>query len=224
MIASTIPFPLASLAEAVSASWDFLLKGGLFMIPLALTSLVGLTAILYKWLSLAGRRVMPEPLVRDVVRLAELEAAGQAAPLMAAIAKGDSTLARLAQVAMRHRGMPQRDIVFAVEASAREESSRLHAGIGVLDIVITVAPLLGLLGTASGLVTIFQGLSDSADHLAIARGIAKALNTTIFGLAIAVPCVVAHGYFTRRIEVLTASLESLLADLAHAIQKPRNDD
>jgi biopolymer transport protein ExbB len=79
-----------------------------------------------------------------------------------------------------------------------------------------------LLGTASGLVTIFQGLSDSADHLAIARGIAKALNTTIFGLTIAVPCVVAHGYFTRRIEVLTARLESLLADLAHVCQRASN--
>jgi biopolymer transport protein ExbB len=63
------------------------------------------------------------------------------------------------------------------------------------------------------LVTIFQGLSDAADHLAIARGIAEALNTTIFGLAIAVPCVIAHGYFTRRIELLTVRLESLLADL-----------
>ena len=133
--------------------------------------------------------------------------------------KGDSTLARLAAVAVRHRGKPQRDIILSVEASAREETSRLHAGIGVLDIVITVAPLLGLLGTASGLVTIFQGLGDNSDQSAIARGIAIALNTTIFGLAIAVPCVVAHGYFTRRIEVLTARLESLLADLAHDCQK-----
>ena len=60
-----------------------------------------------------------------------------------------------------------------------------------------------------------------SDQVADARSvIAVALNTTIFGLAIAVPCVVAHGYFTRRIEVLTARLESLLADLAHACQKP----
>ena len=125
-------------------------------------------------------------------------------------------------MAVRHRGKPQQDIVLAVEASAREETSRLHAGIGVLDIVITVAPLLGLLGTASGLVAIFEGLGESADHIAIARGIAMALNTTIFGLAIAVPCVVAHGYFTRRIEVFTARLESLLADLAQVCQRPAN--
>ncbi|MGA0845250.1 MAG: MotA/TolQ/ExbB proton channel family protein, partial [Luteolibacter sp.] len=124
--------------------------------------------------------------------------------------------ARLAAVAWRHQGSPPQEITLAVEAAAREESSRLHAGIGVLDIVITIAPLLGLLGTASGLVTIFDGLSDAADHLAIARGIAVALNTTIFGLAIAVPCVVAHGYFTRRIEVFTARLESLLADFSQA--------
>ena len=77
-----------------------------------------------------------------------------------------------------------------------------------------------MLGTASGLVRIFQGLGDNSDHLAIARGIAEALTTTIVGLAIAVPCVVAHGYFIRRIEMLTARLESLLTDLAHVCEKP----
>jgi biopolymer transport protein ExbB len=69
---------------------------------------------------------------------------------------------------------------------------------------------LGLLGTASGLVTIFQGLGETTDYLAIARGIAEALSTTIFGLAITVPCVVAHSYFMRRIERLTARMESIL--------------
>src|SRR5690606_33502233 len=101
------------------------------------------------------------------------------------------------------------------EASAREETVHLHAGIGALDVVITVAPLLGLLGTASGLVVIFQGLGETTDHLAIARGIAEALNTTIAGLAIAVPCVIAHSYFSRRVETLTARLEGLLAELVH---------
>ncbi len=213
-----------SAADALRTSWDFLLKGGLFMIPLAATSIVGMTAVLYKFLSLSRNRVIPDELAGKVARFQEIIAADRTEPVLREFEAGGSTLARLANVAVRHRGRPQRDIILAVEASAREETSRLHAGIGVLDIVITVAPLLGLLGTASGLVTIFQGLSDSADHLAIARGIAKALNTTIFGLAIAVPCVVAHGYFTRRIEVLTARLESLLADLAHVCQKAANKD
>lgn len=212
------PDSLASVSEAFHASWDFMTRGGLFMIPLALTALAGMTAILFKFLSLSRQRVIPDQLAFKLSRLQELESAGQDAELEAELRHGQSSLARLAEVALRHRDQSQRDIFVAVEASAREESSRLHAGIGVLDVVITVAPLLGLLGTASGLVTIFDGLSDSADYMAIALGIAKALNTTIFGLAIAVPCVVAHGYFTRRIEVLTARLESLLADLAQACQ------
>lgn len=208
-----------SAADAIKTSWDFLLQGGLFMIPLGITSIIGMTAILYKFLSLSRRRVIPDALARKVAGFSELAAADRIESVLEEFEKGDSTLARLAAVAVRHRGKPQRDIILSVEASAREETSRLHAGIGVLDIVITVAPLLGLLGTASGLVTIFQGLGENSDQSAIARGIAIALNTTIFGLAIAVPCVIAHGYFTRRIEVLTARLESLLADLAHDCQK-----
>ena len=206
-------------ADALQSSWDFLIKGGLFMIPLALTSIVGMTAILYKFLSLARSRVIPDKLVRAIDNFEELDATQRAEPVLRELELGRSTLARLAQVAHRHRGKPQADIVLSIEAAAREEASRLHAGISVLDVCITVAPLLGLLGTASGLVTIFQGLGSNYDAAIIARGIAIALNTTIFGLAIAVPCVVAHGYFTRRIEVLTARLESMLADFSLVCQK-----
>lgn len=204
--------PFIALADPVQTSWEFLTKGGIFMLPLGLAALGGLTAILFKFLSLSRGRVMPDTLALKINRGAKLDDIEREAH------EGGSTLARLVRVAMRHRDKPPGDIILAVEASAREEASRLHAGIGVLDVVITVAPLLGLLGTASGLIAIFDGLGDSADYMAIALGIAKALNTTIFGLAIAVPCVVAHGYFTRRIEVFTARLEALLAELASACQ------
>lgn len=120
---------------------------------------------------------------------------------------------------IKHRGKPREEIIQSVEAASREENVRLHSGIGVLDIVITVAPLLGLLGTASGLVTIFRGLGETNDNSRIALGIAEALYTTIFGLAIAVPCVIAHGYFLRKIEILTARLEILLSDLVSACQR-----
>jgi len=87
-----------------------------------------------------------------------------------------------------------------------------------LDVVITVAPLLGLLGTASGLVQVFGGLGDNANHTAIALGIGEALNTTIVGLAISVPAVVAQGWFQRRIDTMAARLEVLLTRLVHALE------
>lgn len=208
-----------SNGDALRGVWNFMDKGGIFMIPLCLTSVVGVTAILYKCFALSAARVIPRTLERQVAGFEDLVTRDRVEPVLAEFEKGASTLARLASVAVRHRGKPQRDIILAVESAAREEAARLHSGIGVIDVVITVAPLLGLLGTASGLVTIFEGLGDSTDQTTIARGIAEALNTTIFGLAIAVPCVVAHSYFTRRIEVISARLESLIADLAHVCQR-----
>lgn len=209
----------ATLEHGPQVTWAFLQKGGPFMIPLALAFLVAMVAIFYKFLALSRSRVVPESLARDVAQFEDHITSDREEPIVAKFEKGESTLARLAAVVVKNRGKPQAEIVKAVETSSREETAHLHAGIGVLDVVITVAPLLGLLGTASGLVTIFEGLGETTDHLAIARGIAEALNTTIFGLTIAVPCVIAHGYFTRRIEVQTARLETLLADLAAVCQK-----
>jgi biopolymer transport protein ExbB len=158
-----------------------------------------------------------------VTQFQERLIADKTEPILKELENGKSTLARLAAVVLKHRGKSRSEISHVVESAAREEILHLHAGIAVLDTIITIAPLLGLLGTASGLVRIFQGLGDNSDHLAIARGIAEALTTTIFGLAIAVPCVIAHGYFIRHIEKLTGRLESLLTGLSAVCEKPNSN-
>jgi biopolymer transport protein ExbB len=94
----------------------------------------------------------------------------------------------------------------------------------VIDVVIAVAPLLGLLGTASGLVVVFSGLEAEADRVTIALGIGRALKTTIVGLAIAVPAIIAHGFFQRRIDTLAARLEVLLTKLAHVCERTARPD
>lgn len=207
----------------INIVWDFLEKGGIFMIPLGLTSVAGMMAILYKLLSLSNNRVIPPALVQELNQFPQRMAAEKMEPIFREFKNGESTLARLCAVVIKHRGKSRAEITHAVESAAREETFHLHAGIAVLDTIITIAPLLGLLGTASGLVRIFQGLGDNSDHLAIARGISEALTTTIVGLAIAVPCVIAHGYFIRRIEMLTGRLESLLADLVSGSEKPNSN-
>lgn len=212
-------FLAATEADGLRAAMDFLSKGGIFMIPLAVTSIAGTMAILYKFLSLSRGRVIPPALVRELEQFEERLVTHDPEALMKRIDQKSSTLGRLAAVVFKHRGKPRSEITHAVESAAREETVHLHAGIAVIDVIITIAPLLGLLGTASGLVTIFQGLGDNSDHLVIARGISEALTTTIVGLAIAVPCVVAHGYFIRRIEMLTARLETLLSGLTSVCER-----
>ena len=66
---------------------------------------------------------------------------------------------------------------------------------------------------------VFGGLGDSSNHTAIALGIGRALNTTIVGLAISIPAVVAQGWFQRRIDTMAARMEVLLTRLAHAFER-----
>jgi biopolymer transport protein ExbB len=215
------PSLLAATAEikGLQQVWKFFDDGGFFMVLLAACSVVAVAVIVFKLLSLRRGAVIPDGLAQAVDRYGE-RAGGDLAGKE--LEQGRSTLARLCAVALRNRGKSREEITEAVQAAAREEIVHLHAGMTALDVVITVAPLLGLLGTASGLVVVFGGLGDSSDHTAVALGIGRALNTTIVGLAISVPAVVAQGWFQRRIDTMAARLEVLLTRLAHAFeQSPR---
>src|SRR2546430_10360758 len=79
-----------------------------------------------------------------------------------------------------------------------------------------IAPLLGLIGAVSGLVHVFShlGLSSGAsDTRQIALGIAEALNATVFGLSIAVPTLIGFSYFSRKVEVMSVEMETLVVEL-----------
>jgi len=206
-------------SSAVQQVWKFFSDGGLFMALLGVCSVVAVAAIFFKILTLRRESIIPEGLAREVDDFEARIRKGNVEAVLGEFEEGKSTLARLSAVAVRHRGKPQSEIAEAVQAVAREEVVHMTAGMTALDVVVTVAPLLGLLGTASGLVVVFGGLGDTADHTAIARGIGRALNTTIVGLAIAVPVVVAQGWFQRRIDTMAARLEVLLTKLGHVCER-----
>lgn len=208
----------SSWHDSLDAIWKFATEGGLFMIPLMITSFIGVSVVAYKALALSRGRVVPNDLADKIRNLHADDGRALIDPLLAEFQRGQSTLARLGAVAGRLRGQQEADIIRAVEGASREEILHLHGGIQMLDVIITVAPLLGLLGTSTGLVTIFKGLGETSDHVVVARGIAEALKSTIFGLAIAVPAIFAHSIFTRKIETLTIRLEALLAHLADVLK------
>jgi biopolymer transport protein ExbB len=212
------------LAEAspgvIEQVGEFFGEGGFFMILLGLTSVVAVAAILFKFLTLARGRILPPGLVVEVEEFEAIIREGRSGPVVETFEKGESGLARLCAMAVRHRGKPQSEIAEAVQAMARSEIVRLHSGMTAIDVVISVAPLLGLLGTASGLVVVFSGLgTENADWFKITAGIGRALNTTIVGMAIAVPAIIAQGFFQRRIDTYAARLEVLLTGVAHVCER-----
>ena len=183
------------------------------MFLLVLCSIAALTVIILKALTLTRLKILPDRLGQEVEKFEEHLEAGTLSDLQQEFSKGENSLSRLCSVALRNAGRTQGEVQEAVQSSAREEIVRMHSGMPVLEVVITIAPLLGLLGTASGLVTVFADLDDKE---IIGLGIAKALSTTIVGIAIAVPSVIAQSYFSRKIETLSARLEVLLGRVVSA--------
>ncbi len=204
---------LAQMPEALQSVTGFFTKGGLFMWPLLACSIVAVTTIILRIFALREKHVLPVTIESEMERLAP----GGSAERLARIVHHDpSSLARLVRVALQHLRWPRADNVEAVQARARYEMVRLERGLVVLEVVVGIAPLIGLIGTVSGLIHVFASLglsAGSADAKRIALGISEALSTTIFGLGIAVPSLIAFVYFSKKVEVMAVEMESLVTDL-----------
>lgn len=183
------------------------------MFFLALCSLVAVTVIILKMITLTRKNILPDRLELEVEKFEEHLEAGTLTELQAEFLRGENSLARLCAVALRNAGRTQGEVQEAVQSSAREEIVRMNSGLPVLEVIITISPLLGLLGTASGLVSVFEDLDANAQ---IQKGIATALSTTIVGLAVAIPSVIAQSVFSRKIETFSARLEVLLGRVVSA--------
>lgn len=180
------------------------------MLLLLLLSLVSCTVILLRSRALREREVIP-PAVG--IALEKLSPGDNIDLLQFSIERNPSPISRILAVLIAHLNWPRSENLEAVQTRARHEVARLEKGLVLLEIATGVAPLLGLLGTLSGLVGIFSALGSTGDPVMIARGISEALNTTIVGLGVAVPCLIAFNYFQRKVEVLAISMESMAADL-----------
>jgi biopolymer transport protein ExbB len=99
----------------------------------------------------------------------------------------------------------------SLETAARHEVVHLERGLVVLEVIVGIAPLLGLVGTIAGMMTVFgdlgqTGLSDAAK---LATGIALILRATLAGLLIAIPSLIFWSYFSKKVEVLSVEMETL---------------
>ena len=191
----------------------FFTQGGIFMWPLLVCSIVSLTVIILRTLALREKNVLPLTIENEMERVAP---GGNPEHLFRIVQRDPSSLARIVRVALGHLRWPRSENVEAVQTRARHEMVRLEKGLVVLEVIIGIAPLIGLIGTVSGLVHVFASLgvsASAADPKQIARGISEALNCTVFGLGIAVPSLVAFVYFSKKVEVLSVEMESLVTDL-----------
>lgn len=192
----TLPFVLAQEgAGSVFSSLPNLFRGaGIFIWPLALCSLLAVFIIVERFIALRDASIIPE----------DLEDAFISGHLPKEVS-GHSVAGRLINFFnTRHPDSEQ------IKSYARLQFVRMERGLFILDTVISAAPLLGLLGTVTGLVQVFGGMSPQSglpNPDSFVKGVALALTTTIIGLAIAIPALVFANYLNRRIDTLAAKID-----------------
>ncbi|HEY5742179.1 MAG TPA: MotA/TolQ/ExbB proton channel family protein [Terrimicrobiaceae bacterium] len=195
-------------ASIIQGALSFFIQGGFFMLVLLVVSIIAGTVMVLRGAALREKVIIPPALASEIE---SLQPGDDLNKLERLITRYPSALSRVLGTLIKHLTWSRAEAVEAVQTRARHEVARLESGLIILEITTGIAPLLGLLGTLSGLVGIFAGLG--ADPVAVARGIAEALNTTIVGLAVAVPSLITFNYFQRRIEMMSVEMESLVADL-----------
>lgn len=179
-----------------------LADGGPFVWLLLAMSVISLALVLERGWYLRRSKVMPQVLVDAMERL-------DAAGLRGTCTAMPSALSRLVVTVLDHIQWPKEEVASAVEVKARREVALMERGLVILEIVVGIAPLVGLVGTIYGIIPLFVdfGKAISGDYALLAKGIGAALNKTLVGLLVAIPTLVAWSYFNKKVETLAVELE-----------------
>lgn len=199
---------------------EFFQNGGIFMYPLLACSILLVAAIIYRAIGSRSSAVMPQKLYEA---LQEYALTGDNKSRAISLANSSSSvLGRLATLILTSTSHNEEELKANCLSKAKHEFVIQQAGLPIMDMIVMIAPMFGILGTASGLVLVFSQFGINDEQGMIAEGIARALNTTIIGLAIATPAVIAQTYFSRKLEHYSSSMEVLLTELIHRHLKSSN--
>lgn len=186
-----------------------LLDGGPFVWLLLALSVTSLTVVLERAWSLRRERILPRALLDALA--GDTRGGGDSAHLRGACQARPSPLSRLVVSILDHLPWSKAENVAALEVRARQEIAGLERGLVVLEIIVGIAPLLGLVGTIYGIIPLLGdfGSNLQADNAFIAKGMSIALYKTVLGLLVAMPSLAAWSFFNKRVEWLGLELEAV---------------
>lgn len=186
--------------------WDLIQSGGILMIPILGCSIIGLAIVIERLWQLRTRKVIPSQLPSKILNLAKRQSLGHA-QLQQLSTEG--TLGEILAIGLEHAEYGWDVVRNRMEERGRHCLIELEKYLNILGTIAVITPLLGLLGTVVGMIQMFSALTlDGAiKPEMLAAGISKAMITTAFGLSVAIPCLMFHRFFLRKIEELTYKLE-----------------
>jgi biopolymer transport protein ExbB len=196
--------------------WELVQAGGYFMWPIILCSVAAVGILLERLWTLQRKRVLPEELIKKVSQLAE---AGQVNAKVIEALEKNSPLGRIMAAALANRDRGRDIMMERVQDTGRHVVHELERFLNTLGTIASISPLLGLLGTVTGIIRAFNAvmLGGMGDPRLLAGGISEALITTAGGLAVAIPSFIAYRYLRGKVERIVIDMEKIAVSFADSL-------
>ena len=199
-------------------SWhEHIRKGGMVMVPILAIGLLCVVLAIWKFISLLTLRTDVGPALDEIVELLRHGKADQAEELARSLGE---PLSPVILEGIEHRHAPREHIEEIMHERVSGEIPMLERHLAVLAVCAAAAPLLGLLGTVTGMMHTFKLITifGTGEARLMSGGISEALITTQYGLMIAVPTLLAHAYLSRRVRTIISALEQTAIGFINGIR------
>jgi len=200
--------------------YDLVLAGGWLMLPLILCSLAVLIIVIERTIALRASKVAPDNLLNKVWQW--LKQRDVTAEKLLEL-RNSSPLGRILAAGLTNSGHGREVMRDSIEEAATQVVHKLERYLSPLGTIAAISPLIGLLGTVVGMIKVFTAimLEGAGNASILAGGISEALITTATGLGVAIPALVAHRYFERRVDSLVVTMEDQAIKLIDAMHGDR---
>ena len=197
--------------------WEIVRAGGPLMWPIILCSIVALGITVERLWTLQARRVMPAGLLEKVWQLVD---ANQINDKVIASLQRNSPLGRLLAAGLASRHRPREQMMERLEDTGRHVVHELERFLNTLGTIAGVTPLIGLLGTVTGIIKAFNAISAGGmgDPKMLSGGISEALITTAAGLLVAIPSLIAYRYLRGRVDGIVIDMDKSAIALTDALE------
>ena len=197
--------------------FEIFLKGGIVMWFILACSIVGLAVAIDRFLVLRRAKINVPAFL---VRLRGLIKKGDISGAVSVCMEEKSPIANIVRKGLKKFRFGHDRVKEAIENAGRQEVSKLEKGLSVLATVAGIAPLLGFLGTVTGMISAFMRIEDlagTANPSDLAGGIWEALITTAFGLIVGIPALAFYNYFGSAVKKLVGDMETVANDVVDTV-------
>jgi len=200
--------------------FELLLKGGVFLIPIILLSFVGLYVFIERYLTITKASKIENdfmPNIKDFV------ANGNIAAARSLCKQSDSPVARMIEKGIIRIGKPLKNIEVAIENVGKLELFKLEKGLSLLATISGAAPMLGFLGTVTGMIKAFYNMANAGNNIDIevlSGGIYEALITTAVGLAVGILAFIGYNLLVTLVEKVVHKMEATSIEFIDLLQEP----